>query len=79
MLEIPTGLDLSIERLILTFWTTSTITEGKVPPKEIQIYCPEASLVLLHMIRKMINEVYCSLYLFFCVRSIYCLLLQYAL
>ena len=55
--EVPPGLNLSVENLIWIFWPSPSAAKGKIPAKEIQIYCPEASLVLLHMVRKMINEV----------------------
>ena len=41
---------------MLIFWTSSGGKTG-ASSKEIQIYCPDAALVLLHMLRKIINEV----------------------
>ena len=54
---IPPGVNLSLESLVLIFWPTTTTSISKTQSKDIQIYCADAALVILHMIRKMVNEV----------------------
>ena len=55
---VPKDLNFSLENLVLIFRPSF---ERQNSSKELSVYCPESALVLLHMLRKVINEVCFSL------------------
>eukprot|EP00795_Rhopilema_esculentum_P008037 gene8037-13951_t len=51
--SVPKDLNFSLENLVLIFRPSFERTNSS---KELSVYCPESALVLLHMLRKVINE-----------------------